>query len=42
MSVTPRTQTPPLTVDTVGHGRFDLADQRPRHFTLVVFYRGFH
>ncbi len=33
---------PPLELDLVGGGRFVLAEARPEHFTLVVFYRGWH
>ena len=42
MKVIPRTKTPPLRVDTVSHGSWDLSEQRPENFTLVVFYRGHH
>jgi len=38
----PRQPVPPLTVPTLAHGQFDLAGETPRHFTLVVFYRGLH
>ncbi len=33
---------PPLSVSLVGGGTFDLASERPEHFSLVVFYRGLH
>lgn len=33
---------PPLEVPLVGGGRFVLAEERPEHFSLVVFYRGWH
>jgi peroxiredoxin len=36
----PRQAVPPLHVPTVAHGDFALAAQAPRHFTLLVFYRG--
>lgn len=42
MKLLPRTNVPALVVDTVGGRRFDLANRRPRAFTLVVFYRGHH
>jgi peroxiredoxin len=38
----PRQPVPPLAVPTVAHGRFDLAQEQPAHFTLLVFYRGLH
>ncbi|MCB1911535.1 MAG: peroxiredoxin-like family protein [Rhodocyclaceae bacterium] len=38
----PRLPVPALSVDTVSHGRFELAAQTPENFTLVVFYRGLH
>ena len=38
----PRQQAPALDVATVGGGAWSLADQSPEHFTMVVFYRGFH
>ena len=38
----PRQPTPPLTVETLAHGRFDLSSEVPKHFTLIVFYRGLH
>lgn len=41
-AVTPRTPAPPLSFDTVGGSRWDLADQSPEQFTMVVFYRGLH
>lgn len=42
MKLTPDTQAPALTVDTIGGGRFDLAAEKPDNFTMVVFYRGYH
>ncbi|MFN7573082.1 MAG: peroxiredoxin-like family protein [Betaproteobacteria bacterium] len=42
MSLLPRQPVPPLAVETVAHGRWVLADCRPAHFTLIVFYRGLH
>ena len=38
----PRKPVPELTVPLVGGGSWSLADQRPKHFTLVVVYRGLH
>ena len=38
----PRQPAPDLAVDTLAHGRFDLADERPERMTLVCFYRGLH
>ncbi|MGI8749767.1 MAG: peroxiredoxin-like family protein [Thermoleophilaceae bacterium] len=38
----PREQAPPLQVDTLNEGRWDLADSHPQRFSLVVFYRGLH
>lgn len=38
----PRQPVPALEVPTVGGGRWNLADQRPERFTLLVFYRGLH
>lgn len=38
----PRQAVPPLAVDTLAHGRFDLAAEAPAAFTLLVFYRGLH
>lgn len=42
MSLLPRKPVPFLEFDTVGGGRWSLAAQKPRHFTMVVFYRGLH
>ena len=36
----PRQQVPSLEVATVGGGTWQLADQSPKNFTMVVFYRG--
>jgi peroxiredoxin len=38
----PRRPVPALAVPLVGGGRFDIANERPEHFTFVVFYRGLH
>ena len=42
MKILPRTPTPELAVETVKHGSWNLAGQKPEHLTLVVFYRGHH
>jgi len=38
----PRQKIPPLSVETLNHGHFDLAKDGAERFTLVVFYRGLH
>ncbi|WP_454657394.1 peroxiredoxin-like family protein [Bosea beijingensis] len=38
----PRQPAPALHVDTVAHGPFDLAAQKPERFTLICYYRGLH
>lgn len=38
----PRQPVPPLCVPTLAHGDFDLASDKPQHFTLVAAYRGLH
>jgi len=38
----PRQTTPDLELDTLAHGRFSLAGDKPERFTLLVFYRGLH
>ena len=38
----PRQPVPSLNVPTVGGETWQLGDQTPENFTLVVFYRGFH
>ncbi|WP_029031795.1 peroxiredoxin-like family protein [Salinarimonas rosea] len=40
--LTPRRPVPPLQLPLAGGGRFDIAEEAPRHFTLLVFYRGLH
>ena len=40
--VLPRTPAPALVVDTLAHGRFDLAKAAPERMTLISFYRGLH
>ncbi len=42
MPIRPRTKVPDLDLPTVGGERFDLAAQRSRSFTMLVFYRGLH
>lgn len=38
----PNQPVPPLRVKTVGGPCWRLCDQKPKHFTLVLFYRGLH
>jgi peroxiredoxin len=38
----PDTQAPALTVALVGGGTWDLSQQSPRNFTMIVVYRGYH
>jgi len=38
----PRQPAPALTVDLLDGGVWTLADQQPEHFTLIIFYRGYH
>jgi peroxiredoxin len=38
----PRQPVPALTLPTLAHGTFTLADDGAAQFTLVVFYRGLH
>jgi peroxiredoxin len=40
--LTPRQAVPALEVPTLAHGPFNLRDDKPARFTLVVFYRGLH
>ena len=42
MALIPRKPVPALEFDTVGGGRWSLAEQQPKNFTMVVFYRGLH
>lgn len=42
MSLFPRQAVPALALETLAHGRFDLAAESPDFATLVVFYRGLH
>ena len=38
----PRQPVPALEVPLAGGGTWSLSEQRPEHFTMVVFYRGLH
>ncbi len=38
----PRRRVPDLTVETVGHGRFNLASETSERGTVICFYRGLH
>jgi peroxiredoxin len=38
----PRKRVPALKLPLVGGSIFDLASEKPEHFTLLVFYRGLH
>lgn len=38
----PDTQVPSLKLPLVGGGTFDLANESPKNFTMVLFYRGHH
>jgi peroxiredoxin len=38
----PRQTTPALSVPTLHHGTFDVANDAAENFTLIVFYRGLH
>jgi peroxiredoxin len=38
----PRQDVPELEVATVGGSTWNIADSQPKHFTMVVFYRGLH
>jgi len=38
----PRCKVPDLAVETLDHGRFDLASETPERGTVVCFYRGLH
>jgi peroxiredoxin len=42
MPLLPRKPVPELDFELVGGGRWSLAAQAPRTFTMVVFYRGLH
>jgi hypothetical protein len=38
----PRQRVPDLSLPLTGGGSWRLSDQKPKHFTMVVFYRGVH
>ena len=38
----PDTAAPELSLPLVGGGRWVLSEQNPKHFTMVIFYRGLH
>ena len=38
----PDSQAPVLSLPLVGGGTWSLADQNPKNFTMVIFYRGLH
>ncbi len=38
----PRQPAPPLSVETLSGAKWTLSEQKPRNFTMVVFYRGLH
>lgn len=38
----PDSQAPALSLPLVGGGTWSLADQKPKNFTMVIFYRGLH
>lgn len=38
----PRTKTPELEVDTLDGERWRLSEQKPKNFTMIVAYRGYH
>ena len=40
--IKPRTQVPALVIDTLNGDTWDLAQQQPQNFTLIIFYRGYH
>ena len=42
MKVLPKSACPELKLETVSRGTWRLADRKPQHFTMVVFYRGHH
>jgi peroxiredoxin len=42
MSLMPRKAVPALSLATVNGPRVTVPDQKPEHFTMVVFYRGLH
>ncbi len=41
-ALTPRQPVPDLEVETLGGPTWKLAEAKPDHFTMIVFYRGLH
>jgi len=42
MKLMPRKPVPSLEVETLGGAGWKLAEKKPQHFTMLVFYRGLH
>ena len=42
MAIKPNTKAPGLNIDIIGQDSWKLENQTPEHFTMVVFYRGYH
>jgi peroxiredoxin len=42
MRLIPRQSVPSLEFDLLGSGRWNLKDDTPERFNMIVFYRGFH
>jgi peroxiredoxin len=42
MALKPRQPVPALEADTLGGGRWKLAEQKPQNFSMIVYYRGLH
>jgi len=42
MTIFPKQEVSPLQVETVNDGIWNLFDQNPKRFTMIVFYRGLH
>ena len=42
MRLIPRLPVPPLDLETLDGSRVRLSEMAPEHFTMVVFYRGYH
>ena len=40
--LTPRHKTPDLSLDTLAHGKFELASEKSEKGTVICFYRGLH
>ena len=41
-NVLPRKEVPRLRVETTSGMQWDIRDQKPENFTMVIFYRGLH